>query len=357
MLNYLLAAVLGLGLSFGLCRFLIKLAKRRQLFILPIRPRDEHQLPTPRVGGLAIVATFLIVIFFWQCWRPGDLSFTGSQIWGIDRNLFGLILAIILLSAVNAYDDKKGVHYLVKLLAQIVAAVLVALFGIHIPTLTNPLGGQILIGSLGFFLVVLWLVTVTNVVNWLDGVDGLSGGVSAISLFILFFLSISQLVNQAPNALLATIAFGAVIGFLPFNLIGRRAFLGDVGSNFLGFLIGVLAIISGGKLATAFLVLAIPFLDALVVIINRLIRGQSPFKADRRHLHHQLLALGLRPYQVVLVFYAVSLLFGLIALNTQTTGKVWAALAAALLMMILVLLYSVGRKETNNDRNSHKGTF
>ena len=117
--------------------------------------------------------------------------------------------------------------------------------------------------------------------------------------------------------------------------------MGDTGSVFIGFLLGVLAIISGGKVATAFLVLAIPFLDAAVVVTTRLLAHKSPFAADQRHLHHRLLAAGMKPWQIVGLFYAISLVFGLIALNTQAIGKLWAIALALLLMTALVLLYSV----------------
>ena len=183
----------------------------------------------------------------------------------------------------------------------------------------------------------------SNVVNWLDGIDGLAGGVSTITLIILFLLSISQAVAQPANAMLAVVGAGATLGFLVYNLRGK-VFLGDTGSMFLGFLIGVIAIISGGKVATAFLVLAIPFLDALVVVVTRLVKGQSPFLADRRHLTHRLLDRGLKQWQIIALFYCLSLIFGLVALNTQTLGKFWAILSAIGIMALFVLLYSHGAK-------------
>ena len=128
-----------------------------------------------------------------------------------------------------------------------------------------------------------------------------------------------------------------------FNLRGK-VFLGDTGSMFLGFLIGVIAIISGGKVATVFLVLAIPFLDALMVVVTRLIGGQSPFQADRRHLIHRLLDRGFKKWQIIGLFYGLSLVFGLIALNTQSLGKFWAILVTMVIMTLLVLLYSFGAK-------------
>jgi UDP-GlcNAc:undecaprenyl-phosphate GlcNAc-1-phosphate transferase len=171
--------------------------------------------------------------------------------------------------------------------------------------------------------------------------------VAAIALAVLFFLSRRPDVAQYGSAMLSIIALGAVVGFLPFNFGRAKAFLGDTGSVFLGFLIGVIAIISGGKVATAFLVLAIPFLDAVIVFGSRLLHQQSPFQADKTHLHHRLLALGFKQWQIVGLFYVVTLAFGLIALNTQTLGKYQAALAALVLMVGLILVYSYVGKRKN----------
>lgn len=342
MTNYYLGAALSFGLSVVLTYAFSRYARSKKIFMPPVRARDIHLSPVPRVGGIAVVVSFLAVLGLWQIFDPQSLRFTGQLIAGIDRNLIGLVLAILVLTAVNVMDDLKGVHWGVKLAAQIVAASLIAYFGIRIQWFSNPFGDRFFLGSLDWIFVVIWLVGMSNVVNWLDGVNGLAGGVSAITLAILFFLSIGPFVAQSENALIAAIAFGAVIGFLPFNAFKAKAFLGDTGSVFLGFLIGVLAIISGGKVATAFLVLAIPFLDAIVVVVSRLLHGKWPFHADKRHLHHRLLEVGFKPWQIVLIFYGVSLLFGLIALNTQSIGKFWAALSALVLMTVLVLLYSYG---------------
>ncbi len=314
---------------------------RRNLFVTAPRERDLHSSPTPRVGGIAVVAAFIVVVVAVNFLMPDRLNFTDSKIFGFDRNLLGLLIAVVMLAVVNVVDDYKNVRVLTRLIVETAAALVIVGFGITIGWLSNPLGGQIMLGALAPIFVVVWLVGLSNVTNWLDGVNGLAGGVGAIAMSVLFFLSIRPDVAQTPNALLAAVAFGALIGFLPLNIIRAKAFLGDTGSVFIGFLLGVLAIISGGKVATAFLVLAIPFLDAAVVVTTRLLAHKSPFAADQRHLHHRLLAAGMKPWQIVGLFYAISLVFGLIALNTQAIGKLWAIALALLLMTALVLLYSV----------------
>lgn len=342
---YLFSAVLAAAISALLTYILIEFAQKRQLFMPAVRERDQHKQPTPRIGGIAIVASFLLVAILLWYYAPATLNFTNSRIFGVDANLFGVLLAVLLLTAVNVADDYKSVPWQFRLITEIVAAAIIIGFGVKLPWLSNPFGGLVILGSFGWLLAITWMVGLSNVINWLDGVNGLAAGVSAIALAVLFILSDSARVSQHANALLATIALGAVVGFLPFNIVRAKAFLGDSGSVFLGFLIGILSIISGGKIATAFLVLAIPFLDAMIVLWSRLVHHQSPFMADRRHLHHRLLEMGLKSWQIVVIYYLITTLFGLIALNTQALGKFQAALAAIGLMAVLVLLYSYKSKQ------------
>src|SRR3989344_2320383 len=343
MFNYWLFVGTAFIFSIALNDWLISLANHKKWFLPAIRPRDEPQQPTPRIGGLAVVLAFLLTVLLIQIFKPGSLNFTGQSFFGLDRNLVGLLVALIIISVVNIADDFRGLTWQTKLTIQVIAAVTITSFGILIPTVSNPFGGIIELGQLTWIFVVLWLVVISNVINWLDSIDGVAGGVSTITLIILFRLSISSAVNQPANATLAVIGAGVALGFLVFNLRGK-VFLGDTGSMFLGFLIGVIAIISGGKVATVFLVLAIPFLDALVVVVTRLMGGQSPFQADRRHLIHRLLDRGFKKWQIIGLFYGLSLVFGLIALNTQSLGKFWAILVTMVIMTLLVLLYSFGAK-------------
>lgn len=334
--SILVAFLVSLALTYGLNIW----ARKRHAMMTTPRDRDIHQSPTPRIGGLAIVATFLLGVSFWLIVDPAQLSFSSQQIVGIDRNLFGFLLAIIVLTFFNVADDFRSIDWRIRLTIQVLCAVFIALFGIKIQWFSNPFGGQIMLGIFDYVFVVLWLVIISNTMNWLDGIDGLSGGIGLISLIVILFLSLGPVVAQKENALLAALGIGAIAGFLPFNFARKKVFLGDTGSIFIGFLVGVVAIISGGKVATAFLVLAIPFLDAIIVVVSRLKNRQSPFLADQRHLHHRLLAIGLKPWQILLLLYGLSAAFGLVALNTQSAGKMVAIVIALVIMGILVALYN-----------------
>lgn len=336
-----LAAALTAGLTFALLRY----AQKRKIFIATIRARDSHKVETPRIGGIAVTLSFIIVSLLVAATNPSLLSFSDSTLIFFDRNLLGILLAVLLLLCVNAYDDflKDGLDWRTKIISQLFAAFIIYYFGVNIPWLTNPFGERLYLESWSWVFVIVWLVTTMNAVNWLDGVDGLAGGVSAITFAVIASVAVALgSDNQVANLTLSAICLGAVVGFLPFNFSRRfKVFLGDTGSVFLGLLIGVLAIISGGKVATVFLLLAIPFLDALTVIIYRLVKKTSPFKADRNHLHHKLMDLGFKPWQVTIFYYAVSLFFALIALNTQSLGKFWAILLAIAMMVTLILIYTL----------------
>ena len=183
----------------------------------------------------------------------------------------------------------------------------------------------------------------------LDGLDGLVSGIIAIGAFIIFLFTISEQYYQGDIAIASIILFGACLGFLILNWHPAKIFLGEGGSVFLGFSLGVLAIISGGKIAIALLIMGIPILDVLWSIIRRLIAGKNPFKAgDRKHLHFRLLDLGLSQKKAVLIYYVIAGIFGLSALFLQSLGKILALGTLVLFMiLILILFYYLDQKKKN----------
>ena len=345
-LPYILPFILTALLSVILTLVTRRLALKWKLFDYPA-PRKVHQKPIPRLGGVAVFLSFLLVVLSYLIFAPDKLQFVQDKIIGIDKNLFGVLLGALILVATGIYDDIKGLKPFPKFILQIIAVLIVALFGIKIWWLSNPFGEKIILGSFSFIFVILWLLLMINVLNWLDGLDGLSGGVSSIGALILFFLSISPAVNQSATALLCIILVGAVLGFLPFNFNPAKIFLGDSGSMFLGYMLGIFAIISGGKVATALLVLGIPIFDAIWVILRRIWGKKAPWFSDKKHLHHRFLEAGFSQKQAVIILYGISLLFGFWALASQTKGKFLGFLALLVFMIFLsiVLIYLEKRHE------------
>lgn len=233
---------------------------------------------------------------------------------------------------------------MVKLAGQVLAAIIAVSFGIRIDEITPAfLPTEELKDAFSILLTIGWIVIVTNAINLIDGLDGLSAGISvisAVSLLIIFVLNGSPLIS----ILLITALAGALVGFLPFNFAPAKTFIGDTGSNFLGFSLSIISILGVAKTYTAavivlpLLALGLPIFDTIWAIIRRLIKGKSIkaiFKADKGHLHHLIVARGFSQKQAVLILYGIAATFGLFAIIFLESG-IWKALSF-LLMVIIAL--------------------
>jgi UDP-GlcNAc:undecaprenyl-phosphate GlcNAc-1-phosphate transferase len=257
------------------------------------------------------------------------------------------------------FDDLFDLKAWKKMAFQIIVALIAIASGIGIDSIANPFGGAINLntvyvpllsiqGVLVHFslwsdlLTLVWLVGMMNVINFVDGIDGLAGGVSTIAAFTIFLLSITLAVSQPGTAMISIILAGATAGFLFWNFPPAKIFMGDSGSMFLGFMLGILPLISGGKLATAFLVLGFPIVDGLFVAGGRILRGKNPLTTpDRTHLHHRFLAAGFSPRVAVLSLYAIAAAFAWVALRSSTSNKIFAAIILVLLLVILIFLLNI----------------
>jgi UDP-GlcNAc:undecaprenyl-phosphate GlcNAc-1-phosphate transferase len=269
------------------------LAARLQIMDQP-GGRKVHQHPVPRIGGIAFgIGAFVSIL----SWGPKD-SITLSALLG------GLIIL-----GFGVWDDRVNLNYRIKLLGQVMAALAVIVIGgIRFESVPFLLEGE-LPSWIGIPLTVLFLVAVSNAVNLTDGLDGLAGGLSFLTLSGIAYLA--YLANDS-TVLLLTIPFlGRLLGFLRYNTYPARIFMGDSGSQLMGFIMGVLAILLTDSTrgpfspALALLLLGLPFLDTLGVIGQRLAEGRSPFVGDRTHIHHKLLSVGLSHYEAVTVIYAI----------------------------------------------------
>jgi len=342
---FIIAALICGGLTY----YIKTMALKFKIVDQP-EPRKIHTKPIPRLGGLAIVIGFLLLLVGYTL-ASHRLEFSGFKIWFIDKRLVGVIIGLIILTIVGILDDIRGIKAWKKLFWHIVAAGFVIAFGVTISYLRLPFGLHVdltnitlpftLFGTTyhvvlwGDLVAVFWMVLLINTLNFLDGLDGLASGISVITAAVIFFLALS--LGQDSNALLAILIGGVALGFLPWNFNPAKIFLGDTGSQVLGFLLGVLSIISGGKLATAFLVLGIPLLDVGWVVLRRLFSHRSPFQADTKHLHHRLLTAGLTQRQAVIILYFIAASFGVVAVLAGTQEKIQAVIALLILMAIFAI--------------------
>lgn len=287
--------------------------------------RHTHSRAVPRLGGLAIWLAVMIA---------------STILLGFNPPLVGLYLGLTTLFVVGLIDDISPLSSSVKLLAQIVAGSFLILFGVTVSNLTNPFGGIILLSpEIDILVTLLWIILVVNTINLFDGLDGLAGSISATTAIAIASVSLLAIVNQPTTAQLAVIVLGACLGFLVHNWHPAKIFMGDSGSYSLGFLLATLSIISGGKLATATLVLGLPLIDTIWIVIRRLRAGKLPWSADRDHLHHRLIDKGLSQPQVVGIVAGTSLLFGLIGLLSGTWTKLFM-LGIAILTTVFLVRFS-----------------
>jgi len=298
--------------------------------------RKIHLQTIPLLGGAAIFLAYFLILFL----ARGHF-FSGPLAW---PQLLGFGAGALIIMIGGLLDDKYNLRPWQQIIFPLLAVVAVILGGVNIAKLTNPFGGVISLGAFSFvgsLIIAVWLLGMMYTTKLLDGVDGLVTGVSAIGGLIIFLFTLTTRYYQ-PNIAFAALLLTAVcLGFLIFNWHPAKIFLGEGGSLLLGFILGVLAIISGGKIAIALLVMGIPILDVAWTILRRLLAGHNPFRfADQKHLHHRLLALGLSQRQTVLVFYLFSLAFGLAGLFLQSRGKFWALVILVVIMSGVVVGFS-----------------
>lgn len=262
------------------------------------------------------------------------------------KKLLGFGAGILILGIVCFIDDSRGVHPLVKLFTQILVAIIVVASGIRIDNIDIDFINQLSWKDTFYTILTIgWIVGITNAINLIDGLDGLSTGISVISslsLLIIFSLNGSPIIA----IILITALGGALVGFLPFNFNPAKTFIGDTGSNFLGFALSVISILGVAKTYTAIviiaplIVLALPVFDTLFAIIRRIVTGKS-IKAiimpDKGHLHHKIISKGYTQKQAVLILYGISATFGMFAIILLDSG-IWKALSFALMIIAAMFI-------------------
>jgi len=284
--------------------------------------RRMHSRPIPRMGGLAIFFGFLLSGLVFLAPLDGQLR----------RILLGAVIIVIL----GIFDDIYELSAKLKLLVQIVCALIVTLGkeGLTIDVLSNP---NIFspdpyweLGWLSVPVTVVWIVGMTNAVNLIDGLDGLACGVSCISSLTL--LVIALLVGEPQIAILVAALAGGCLGFLPYNMNPAKIFMGDTGSTFLGYVLACISVQGLFKMYTLisfvvpFLLFGLPIFDTCFAFVRRIAHGQSPMHADRSHVHHRLIDMGFSQKQAVAVLYVITAILGLSAVVLTTSGAVKAML-------------------------------
>jgi len=312
---------------------IIRLARRYGLVDDPKKryhPANTHSGIIPRAGGAAIAAGII-----------------GAGLWYLSPSpqVYGIYIGAVLVVAVGLWDDVVDLSPYLRLLLNFLAAGIVVWSGVMTPFITNPFGGVFhldqfsftvsLLGSeYQFFLFsilfsLLWIVWMMNAVGWSAGVDGQFPGFVAIASIVIAILSQRLAASDVSQTLvteLSMITAGAFVGFLYWNFYPQKIMPGYGGKSLAGFMLAILSILSGAKVGTALLVLGVPLIDAFYTILRRILKGQSPFRADRGHLHHLLLDLGWGKRRIAFFYWGITAFLGVIALTLQSPQKLFVFL-------------------------------
>ena len=340
-----IAFLLAFITAFVITPYTIRLAKKVGAVDIP-KDRRVNKKPMPRLGGLAVIAGFLVSVIYLviSASIEGKINLLEDN---LNIKLLGILGGMLVLGIVCYIDDVKDIKPLVKLAGQVAAAVIVASSGVLIDNFTIPFkeNSFVLNEVFSFILTVGWIVGITNAINLIDGLDGLSSGItliSCLSLVVVFALNESPLIA----IILITALAGAIVGFLPYNFNPAKTFIGDVGSNFMGFALAIISILGVAKTYTAIvliapiMILALPIFDTIWAIIRRIVKSKSikgVFKADRGHLHHRLMAKGYTQKQSVLILYGATATLGMTAIILLDSG-IWKAASFALLVIAIVAI-------------------
>lgn len=325
--------------------YVIRLAHRFGLVDDPSKrkhPANTHTGIIPRAGGLAVFIAIAL----------GALVFIP-----VSKILAGVLIGAFLITLVGLLDDKYDLSASRRLIMHIIIISLVIFAGLGVPYISNPFGGVIqldqyrwtyeLFGVQREFLVVsnifslLWIVAIMNFVSWSSGVDGqLSGfaGISGIFLGLIALRFTAHDITSESVALMGFITGAAFLGFLPWSFYPQKIMPGYSGGTLAGFMLGVLSILSWGKIGTLILVLSVPLVDAVYSILRRVKEGKSPMKGDAGHFHHRLLQIGWGRRRIAVFYWFVSFLFGVSAILFESLQKV---LALGIAVVLLALFISV----------------
>ena len=341
-IKLLVALAVAFIISFAATPIVKSFAVQVGAIDVPDNDRHLHKKPIPRMGGLAIFFGFLLSVLLFA---------------EINAQIRGILLGSILIVIVGAIDDVLNLNAWLKFAVQIIAAVIAVLSGVVINVLSSPLDitevEAVTIGILSVPVTILWIVGVTNSVNLIDGLDGLACGVSAIASVTM--LVVAMLVPDVSDnvALLLAALVGACLGFIPYNLNPAKIFMGDTGALLLGYVMATVSVIGMFKFYTVvtfivpMLALAVPLMDTTFAFTRRILRGQSPFHADRGHFHHKLLDMGFSQKQAVAVLYSISAILGLAAVLLTTTGLIRNVLAVIAFVIAVCVWLFVFRNNPN----------
>lgn len=346
--------------SFIVSLILVPLCKKVAIHVNAIdypNGRKVHKVPMPRLGGLAIYLSFLICYMFFGEITPQMLS---------------IVIASFVIVLFGFVDDINPLKARYKLIGQLIAASIIVFYGNIILKEAYIFDYYLQFGDLAPYLTIFFIIACINAINLIDGLDGLASGISTIYFITIAILAIITNRLGGLDIVLSIIMSGASLGFLVYNFPPAKIFMGDTGSQFLGFIIAIIALlgfknITFNSLVVPIVILAIPIFDTLFAILRRAIKGEPIGAPDKEHFHHQLLKMRFSTRTTVLIIYAINIAFAITSvLITLGDNKVanYIYLILAFLLLFIVLKTDIlfehknkNQKNVNKRKRNYKSNF
>lgn len=329
--KYIIPFLAAFILTFIQMPFTIKIAKKKGFLDVPKDERRVHKKPIPVGGGIAMVISVSILMVYFL---------------PINKNLILTLIASLIIAISGLYDDKEGLSPKLKFLFQILAAVILIIGGMKIEFFTNPFDSHdalLILNILSIPVTIFWVCGITNTINLIDGLDGLASGVSMICAISMFFITYKM--GRYDVSLICALVAGACLGFLPFNFNPAKIFMGDTGALYLGFMLSYISISGFLKQAAILmifvpvLILGVPVFDTAFAMVRRKLSGKSMVEADKGHLHHRLLKMGLNQRQTVVILYSISAIFGVLA---NLISRFHSSIALVISIGVLLIIIATG---------------
>lgn len=331
MYKYIIPFLAAFILTFIQMPFTIKLAKKKGFLDVPKDERRVHKKPIPVGGGIAMVISVTLLMLYYL---------------PINKSLVMTLIASLVIALSGLYDDKEGLSPKLKFLFQILAGVLLVLGGMKIEFVTNPFDSHdalLILNMLSIPVTIFWVCGITNTINLIDGLDGLASGVSMICAISMFFITYKM--GRYEVSMVCALVAGACLGFLPFNFNPAKIFMGDTGALYLGFMLSYISISGFLKQAAILmifvpvLILGVPVFDTAFAMVRRKLSGKSMVEADKGHLHHRLLKMGLNQRQTVVILYSISAIFGVLA---NLISRFHSSIALVISLGVLLIIIATG---------------
>ena len=325
--------IIWMGLaSFLVSLFLVPICKKVAYHVNALdipNERKVHKIPMPRLGGLAIYLSFLICYMFF-----GQITAT----------MLSIVIASFVIILFGIVDDINPLKARYKLIGQIIAAVIVVFYGNLILKDAYIFNYYVNFGELAPYLTIFFIIACINAINLIDGLDGLASGIGAIYYITIAIIAVMTNRIGGLDIVLSILMTGATLGFLVFNFPPAKIFMGDTGSQFLGFMIAIISLlgfknVTFNSLVVPIIILAIPIFDTLFAILRRFLKGESIGTPDKEHFHHQLLKMKFSTRTTVLIIYVIDMAFAAISIFTTIgDNKVATYLYAAMAIMLLFVV-------------------